>query len=58
MPPAWGISRVTTLGYAGLFSSPPVIGLVAQVTGLAAALAIPAALLLLVFPLSRVTRKG
>ena len=58
VPPAWGISRVTTLGYAGLFSSPPVIGLVAQVTGLAAALAIPAALLLLVFPLSRVTRGG
>ena len=33
VPPAWGISRVTTLGYAGLFSSPPVIGLVAQVDG-------------------------
>jgi len=56
VPPAWGISRVTTLGYAGLFSSPPVIGLVAQVTGLTAALLIPAFLLLLVVPLSRVTR--
>ena len=42
VPPAWGISRVTTLGYAGLFSSPPVIGLVAQVTRLTVALAIPA----------------
>lgn len=55
VPPAWGISRVTTLGYAGLFSSPPAIGFVAQGTGLAVALAIPAALLLLVAPLSRVT---
>ena len=56
VPPAWGISRVTTLGYAGLFSSPPVIGFVAQATSLAVALAIPAALLLLVAPLSRVVR--
>src|SRR4051794_784301 len=55
VPPAWGISRVTMLGYAGLFSSPPAIGLVAQATGLAAALAIPAVLLLLVGPLSRLT---
>ena len=51
--PAWAISRVTTLGYAGLFSSPPVIGLVAHQVGLTAALAIPAALLLLVAPLSK-----
>ena len=58
VPPAWAISRVTTLGYAGLFSSPPVIGLVAQGTGLAVALAIPAVLLLAVAPLSRVTRAG
>lgn len=58
VPPAWGISRVTTLGYAGLFSSPPVIGLVAQVTGLTVALAIPAVLLLLVAPLSRVVSGG
>jgi predicted MFS family arabinose efflux permease len=58
VPPAWGISRVTMLGYAGLFSSPPAIGLVAQATGLAAALAIPAVLLLLVAPLSRLTTPG
>jgi fucose permease len=55
VPPAWAISRVTTLGYAGLFSSPPAIGLVAEATSLTVALAIPAALLLLVAPLSRVT---
>ena len=53
VPPAWAISRVTTLGYAGLFASPPIVGLVAQVTSLTAALAIPAILLLLVAPLSR-----
>lgn len=53
IPPAWGISRVTTLGYAGLFSSPPVIGLVAHGVGLTTALLIPAVLLLLVVPLSR-----
>jgi fucose permease len=57
VPPAWGISRVTMLGYAGVFSSPPAIGLVAQVTGLAAALAIPAVLLVLVAPLSRLTTR-
>jgi predicted MFS family arabinose efflux permease len=56
VPPAWAISRVTTLGYAGLFCSPPVVGLVAQAAGLAVALAIPAVLLLLVVPLSRVAR--
>jgi fucose permease len=55
VPPARAISRVTTLGYAGLFSSPPVVGLVAQQIGLTAALAIPAVLLLLVAPLSRIT---
>jgi fucose permease len=58
VPPAWAISRVTTLGYAGLFSSPPVIGLVARSTGLAVALAIPAVLLLLVCPFSWVTRES
>jgi fucose permease len=48
VPPAWAISRVTMIGYAGLFSGPPLIGLVAQLTGLGAALTIPAVLLLLV----------
>ncbi|MCW2949404.1 MAG: transporter [Thermoleophilia bacterium] len=43
--PALGISRVTTLGYAGLFAGPPVIGLVAHVINLGVALAIGAALL-------------
>src|SRR4051794_33075983 len=51
--PAWAISRVTTLGYAGLFCSPPAIGLVAHQIGLTAALAISAALLLLVAPLAK-----
>jgi fucose permease len=56
VPPAWAISRVTTLGYAGLFISPPVIGLVAQGSGLAVALTIPAVLLLMVAALSRLAR--
>jgi MFS family permease len=51
--PAWAISRVTTLGYLGLFSSPPVIGFVASATGLAVALAIPAGLLLAIVVLGR-----
>lgn len=51
--PAWAISRVTTLGYLGLFCGPPVIGFVATATGLAAALVIPAALLLVVVVLGR-----
>ena len=58
VPPAWAISRVTTLGYAGLFASPPMVGLVAQATSLTAALAIPAVLLLLVAPLSRAGSRG
>ena len=57
VPPAWAISRVTTLGYAGLFASPPIIGFVAQVTSLGVALAIPAVLLLLVAPLSRASSR-
>jgi hypothetical protein len=56
VPPAWAISRVTMIGYAGLFSGPPLIGLVAQLTGPGTALAIPAALLLLVAVLGRLVR--
>jgi fucose permease len=51
--PAWAISRVTTIGYLALFSSPPVIGFVATGTGLAGALAIPAGLLLIILALAR-----
>ncbi len=58
VPPAWAISRVTTLGYAGLFASPPMVGLVAQATSLTTALAIPAVLLLLVAPISRAGSPG
>lgn len=52
--PALALSRVTTLGYAGLFGSPTIIGLLAQGVGLAAALSLAAVLLLLVVPLSRI----
>lgn len=47
-PTAWSISRVTTMGYAGLFAGPPVIGVLARMTGLTIALVVPAALLLAV----------
>jgi fucose permease len=54
--PVWAVSRVTVMGYAGIFGSPPAIGLVAEATDLATALIIPAVLLALVAPLSRVAR--
>jgi fucose permease len=54
--PAWALSRVSTMAYAGQLSSPAVIGLVAHTTGLSWALAIPAMLLVVVAPLSRVAR--
>ncbi|MGH2866047.1 MAG: MFS transporter [Solirubrobacteraceae bacterium] len=52
--PALALSRVTTLGYAGLFGSPTIIGLLAHGVGLAVALSIPAVLLLMVVPLSAI----
>lgn len=52
VPPAWGLAQVTTMGYAGLLSSPTVIGFVSHAAGLTWALAIPATLLLLVPALS------
>jgi MFS family permease len=55
-PPAWAISRVTTLGYLGVLLSPVAIGLVAHLTGLEVAVAIPAVVLLSVVPLSAVAR--
>jgi fucose permease len=55
--PVWAVSRVTVIGYAGLFGSPPVIGLIAEATSLATALIVPAVLLALVAPLSRVARR-
>jgi fucose permease len=58
LPPAWSISRATTLGYAGLFTGPPMIGFLAHQTDLTVALTIPAVLLLLIGPLSRIARGG
>jgi fucose permease len=52
VPPVWGLAQVTTMGYAGLLSSPTVIGFVSHAAGLTWALAIPATLLLLVPALS------
>ena len=45
--PAWTISQLTTVGYAGTFIGPVLIGLVAGVSQLTIALLMPAALLLL-----------
>ena len=55
VPPAWTISQLTTVGYAGTFISPVLIGVVADVSQLSVALLIPAALLLLVWPAARAT---
>jgi MFS family permease len=49
---AWALARVTLFGYAGLFLGPPVIGLVAHITGLSGALTIPAILLLVLAPMA------
>jgi fucose permease len=54
--PALGISRVTTLGYAGLFAGPPIIGLVSHVLTLGTALGIGAGLLFVVAVLGRALR--
>lgn len=56
-PAAWALARVTMFGYAGSFVGPAVIGLVAQNSGLGAALAIPAVLLVFVVPLTIVLRR-
>jgi hypothetical protein len=56
VPPAWTISQLTTVGYAGSFVSPVLIGLVAGLSQLTVALLIPAALLLLVWPAAQATR--
>ena len=56
VPPAWTISQLTTLGYAGTFISPVVIGLVTELSRVTVALLIPAALLLFVWPAAQMTR--
>jgi fucose permease len=50
--PAWSLSRVTVMGYAGSFLGPAAIGLVSRGVGLRTALTIPAGLLLLIVPLT------
>jgi predicted MFS family arabinose efflux permease len=57
LAPAWAISRLTTIGYLGTFGSPVVIGFLAGVTGLTAAMMLPAAFLLVVLPASWVARE-
>ncbi len=52
------MARVSGMGYGGSFVGPVVIGLVASVTGLGAALVIPAAMLLLIIPLTLRLRKA
>ena len=46
IPSGFGIAAVSTMGYAGLLTGPPIIGTVAGVLGLRAALALVVALLL------------
>jgi predicted MFS family arabinose efflux permease len=57
LAPAWAISRLTTIGYLGTFGSPVVIGLLAGAIGLSAAMLLPAAVLLVVWPASWVARE-
>jgi len=56
VPPAWTISQLTTIGYAGTFISPVLIGLVAGLSQLTVALLMPALLLVLVWPATQATR--
>ena len=53
VPPAWALARVTTIAYLGLFLGPPVVGGLAELTGLGVALGVVVALLLAVIGLSR-----
>jgi predicted MFS family arabinose efflux permease len=56
LSPAWAISRLTTIGYLGTFASPAIIGFLANSIGLTAALTLPAVLLLLAWPASRMAQ--
>ena len=56
VPPAWAISRASTIGYAGQLASPAIIGLVAARVGLTAALVIPAVLLIVIVPVALIVR--
>jgi hypothetical protein len=52
-PPATAIAAVTTIGYLGSFTGPPLIGLLAEHTGLALALSTIVAASLLTAALAR-----
>lgn len=56
--PAWAISRVTTIGFAGLYGAAPAIGLAAGAVGLRTSLGAPAVLVGLVLPLSVLLARG
>jgi predicted MFS family arabinose efflux permease len=58
VPASTAISRVTGVGYLGFLGGPPVIGQVADRTGLAWALAIPAALAALILPMASAASPG
>jgi hypothetical protein len=51
--PGRGIAAVTTLGYAGFLAGPPLIGFVAEVTGLPAALGLVVAASIVIAAFSR-----
>ena len=53
LPAATSLARVNTLSYLGFLAGPPLVGAVAQGTGLRAALLVPAALTAAIVPLSR-----
>ena len=55
-PPAWTISRLTTIGYVGSFAGPVVVGAIAGASRLTIALLIPAVLLLAIAPAARASR--
>jgi hypothetical protein len=51
--PGRGIAAVTTLGYAGFLAGPPLIGLVAELTGLPVALGLVVLALLVIAAFAR-----
>ena len=53
LPAPISLARVNTLSYLGFLAGPPLVGAVAQLTGLRAALLIPAGLAAAVVPLAR-----
>jgi hypothetical protein len=55
LPPGHGIASLTTVGYAAFVVGPPVVGFAADAIGLAAALWIVVALLVMVVPLVSTT---